>query len=267
VSSHARLRQFAASWAWDDSGVLVQQPVPGPLAMVQSVFAHGELVAFHACQRVREGTSGGSSHKLGITLPSAREHLATLGADLGWHGALSADVILTAGEPLFIDINPRLVEPVNAFLSGVDLIGAMLEAAAPASTQPASTQPASARPASAQSADAQADPPGGPPSGLPGVRTHQLLLAVLGAAQHGRRRDVLRELRQALTGTGSYRHSTEELARPWSVPVVAAALATLAAPPTWRRFTGGATSAYSLSPTGWQELLAGTGGMMLRARG
>ena len=31
------------------------------------------------------------------------------------------------------------------------------------------------------------------------------------AAQHGRRRDVLRELGQALTRTGDYRGSTEEL--------------------------------------------------------
>jgi hypothetical protein len=49
------------------------------------------------------------------------------------------------------------------------------------------------------------------PPATPGVRTHQLLLAVLGAAQAGRRRDVLRELGQALTRTGAYRGSTEEL--------------------------------------------------------
>ena len=75
-------------------GVLVQQPVAGPLAMVQAVFARGELVAFHACERVREGAAGGASHKLGLDLPEAREHMAALGATLDWHGALSADVIL-----------------------------------------------------------------------------------------------------------------------------------------------------------------------------
>ena len=125
----------------------------GPLAMVQAVFARGELVAFHACQRVREGAAGGSSHKLGLDLPEAREHMAGLGAALGWHGALSADVIIGPDGPRFIDINPRLVEPVNALASGVDLAGALVEVARSGSIQP---QPAAA----------------------PGARTHQLLLAV-----------------------------------------------------------------------------------------
>ena len=98
VQTRAELRPLAARYERDGvfgaGGVLVQQPADGPLVMVQSVFAHGELVAFHACQRVREGTGGGASHKLGLDLPEAREHLATLGTALRWHGALSADVIL-----------------------------------------------------------------------------------------------------------------------------------------------------------------------------
>ena len=79
--------------------MLVQQPANGPLVMVQSVFANGELVAFHACERVREGTGGGASHKRGIGLPEARAHTAALGAALSWHGALSADVIVTGRAP------------------------------------------------------------------------------------------------------------------------------------------------------------------------
>ena len=133
AGSPDELRQVAADYerlgAFGPEGVLVQQPVTGPLAMVQAVFARGELVAFHACQRVREGAAGGSSHKLGLDLPEAREHMAGLGAALGWHGALSADVIIGPDGPRFIDINPRLVEPVNALASGVDLAGALVEVA------------------------------------------------------------------------------------------------------------------------------------------
>jgi hypothetical protein len=162
----------------------VQQPAAGPLVMAQSVFAAGELVAFHACERVREGTAGGASHKLGRQLPRVREHLTRLGAALGWHGALSADVILGAEGPFFIDINPRLVEPANALASGVDLTGALLEVALTGSSRPQ-------------------------PDGVPGVRTHQLLLAVLGAAQRGRRRDVAGELADAMLRRGSYRDSRE----------------------------------------------------------
>ena len=135
AGSPDELRQVAADYerlgAFGPEGVLVQQPVAGPLAMVQAVFARGELVAFHACERVREGASGGASHKLGLDLPEAREHMARLGAALDWHGALSADVILGPDGPRFIDINPRLVEPVNALASGVDLAGALVEVARP----------------------------------------------------------------------------------------------------------------------------------------
>ena len=66
-------------------GVLVQQPVAGPLAMVQAVFAHGELVAFHACERVREGAAGGASHKLGLA-PAARRGSTWPGWARPWAG-------------------------------------------------------------------------------------------------------------------------------------------------------------------------------------
>jgi biotin carboxylase len=230
VTTVAELEHLAASWAWDSTSMLIQRPVRGPLAMIQSVFAHGELAAFHACLRVREGTGGGASHKRGIALPEARESIRTLGAALGWHGALSADVIVTDDGPLLIDINPRLVEPVNALRSGVDLTAALMQVArcGSAPRQQAST---------------------------PGVRTHQVLLAVLGAAQHGgKRRDVVRTLQHALTRTADYRDSTEELTAACSVPVIAATLATVISPAAWRHFAG-APRAYSLTPAAWQELL------------
>ena len=240
IASERDLCRYAARLDWRQP-VLVQQPARGPLIMVQSVFARGELVAFHAAERVREGVSGGASHKRGISLPAAREHLAMLGTALDWHGALSADVILTAAGPVFIDINPRLVEPVNAQLSGVDLTGALVEVA----------RSGTARPQAA---------------GHPGVQTHQTLLAILGAAARSGRRGVLRELGCALTRSGPYRHSTEELTPVrWpgtgadpaaAIPGIAAALATLVRPALWRQFVTGAASAYSLTPAAWQTLLA-----------
>jgi len=239
VSSAADLDQLARDGAFTAEGVLVQQPADGPLVMVQSVFADGTLIAFHACERVREGSGGGASHKRGMHLPEVREYLAALGGALGWHGALSADVILAAAGPLFIDINPRLVEPFNAMLSGVDLAGALVEVA--------------------RSGTAAARPPA-----TSGVRTHQLLLAILGAAQHGgRRRDILRTLGDATARRGDFRGSAEELtpvrgADPLAaVPVAAAAIATLIQPGAWHHFVGGAAGAYSLTPAAWQELLAG----------
>ncbi len=241
AGSPEELRQVAADYerlgAFGPEGVLVQRPVPGPLAMVQAVFARGELVAFHACQRVREGTSGGASHKLGLDLPETREHMARLGAALGWHGALSADVILGPDGPRFIDINPRLVEPANALACGVDLAGALVEVARSGSARSRAPQPAA----------------------VPGARTHQLLLAVLGAAQQGGRRDVARELVHAVLHRGEYRGSREELTPgrgdPLApLPVTAIALATLIRPATWRYFVGGSAGAYSLTPAAWRQI-------------
>ena len=242
AGSPGELRQVAADYerlgAFGPEGVLVQQPVTGPLAMVQAVFARGELVAFHACQRVREGASGGASHKLGLDLPEAREHMARLGAALDWHGALSADVIIGPDGPRFIDINPRLVEPANALASGVDLAGALVEVArAPARS--GSVQPQ--------------------PTAVPGARTHQLLLAVLGAAHQGGRRAVARELVHAVLHRGEYRASREELTPgrgdPLApLPVMVIALATLIRVDAWRHFVGGSAGAYSLTPAAWRQI-------------
>lgn len=240
VATRPELLRLAAQLDCRD-GVLVQRPASGPLVMIQSVFASGQLVAFHACQRVREGSGGGASHKRGASLPEVRAHTALLGEALHWHGALSADVILTAEGPRFIDINPRLVEPVNAFASGVDLLGALVEVARSGASAPQ-------------------------PPGVPGPRTHQALIAILGAAaSSGRRRDILRELLHAVSRTGHYRHSAEELTPVhWAgaaidpvtmVPLVAAAAATLIRPAAWQRFSAGATGAYSLSPAAWRALL------------
>jgi ATP-grasp domain len=197
------------------TGTLVQQAVDGPLVMVQSVFFRGELVASHANLRVRVGANGGASHKQSIDDADIRTHLITLGKDLNWHGALSADVILTNNGPMFIDINPRIVEPVNAWQSGVDLVGAMLEVAL--GTKP-NTQP----------------------KGKLGQRTHQTLLAVLGAAQTGRgRKGIASELFGAARHQGDYANSTEEMT-PWrgdwlsAVPLVAAAATTLLHPSWWK---------------------------------
>ena len=238
AGSPDQLRQVAGDYerlgALGPDGVLVQQHVAGPLAMVQAIFARGELVAFHACERVREGAAGGASHKLGLDLPEAREHMAALGAFLDWHGALSADVILGPDGPRFIDINPRLVEPVNALARGVDLAGALVEVARHGSGR---AQPAA----------------------VPGARTHQLLLAVLGAAQQGGRRDVARELVHAVLHRGEYRGSREELTPgrgdPLApLPVTVTALATLIRPAAWRHFVGGSAGAYSLTPAAWRQI-------------
>jgi hypothetical protein len=228
----------SAAGAFGDGGLLAQVPAAGPLVMVQGVFAAGELVAWHAVLRAREGAGGGASHKRSLGLPAAREDLQRLGRHLGWHGALSADAIRTEQGLRWIDVNPRLVEPANARRAGVDLVGPLLELA-------------------------RDDTPAAQPAGREGVLTHQLLLAVLGAAQRtGHRWPVAAELLAAARRAGPYRGSAEELTPlagdPLAaLPVAMAAVATLLSPAAWRWFVGGSVASYSISAEGWRELLDG----------
>jgi hypothetical protein len=229
---------FQQAGAFAAGGVLVEEPVAGPLLMVQSVFSAGRLLALHANERTREGAGGGASTKTSRSLPGAADDVQLLGQLLGWHGALSLDAILDKDGPVWIDVNPRLVEPFNAARSGVDLLGPLL-ALARGQAGPSTVV-----------------------GGTPGVRTHQLLLAVLGAAQSGRgRAGVARELLSAATRSGPYTGSTEELTPVAgdplaAVPVAAAALACLLRPSLERLFTSKAVSGYALTPQGWHDLQA-----------
>ena len=214
-------------------GVLAQRPADGLLLMVQAVFDRGRLVAAHANSRDRVGPGNGASHKTSRSPASIRPHLERLGAALDWHGGLSLDVIDSSAGPLVIDVNPRLVEPGNAMAAGLDLLGAYLDVALGAEPAPR-------------------------PDAVPGVHTHQLMLALLGAAS---RRTVLTELAGAATGTGPYATSTEELAptrRDLKAALSTTALATaLLLNPAWRaHLTGGAVDGYALGAHGWHEILA-----------
>ncbi len=96
-----------------------------------------------------------------------------------------------------------------------------------------------------------------------GVATHQLLLAVLRAAQRdGARRAVLREMAMAWRQRESYENSAEELTPlrhdlRTAFPVVTATVATLGRPALWSAFSSGAVTSYALTPAGWEEILAG----------
>jgi D-alanine-D-alanine ligase-like ATP-grasp enzyme len=219
------------------SELIAQSQATGHLAMVQAVANRGRLTAHHACLRLREGVGGGASLKESITLPGLAEILERLVTALDWHGGLSIDVIITDGGPLIIDVNPRLVEPANALAAGVDLVSAMLDAGGRAQAQQR-------------------------PSGVPGVRTRQTLLAILGAAeQRGARGAVLSEAFDAICARGNYAGSVEELTPVAgdpvaTIPVTAALVAMLIRPSLWRKFHAGAVGPYAVTPEAWNQILA-----------
>ncbi|HEX3794378.1 MAG TPA: ATP-grasp domain-containing protein [Acidimicrobiales bacterium] len=239
VTDHANLyeavSQFIDAGALFDGGVLVQVAVEGTFVMAQCVFDAGSLVAFHANERRQEGANGSGAAKRSLLVPGLQSDLARLGRALDWHGALSVDAIVTAERAYVIDVNPRLVEPGNARAAGTDLVSALLAVAVGMYVPPLK------------------------PS-RPNVLTHQVLMAILGAAQRdGRRRSVLVELARRLTHRGVYAGSHEELTphqgdwRTLLLPL-AAAVATLVRPSWWSFFTNGAVSRYALAPEGWRQL-------------
>ncbi|UGY18268.1 hypothetical protein [Bradyrhizobium septentrionale] len=169
--------------------VLVQDLITGTVEKAQSVFCRGTLTGFHAYRQIAAGVGGGEAIKESVSRPAIRAALETIGAHLGWHGALSVDVImpLDSATPLLIDCNPRLVEPMNAYRSGTDLVDLLLRVSLDETPAPLA-------------------------DGRAGVRTHLAMQALLGSASRdGTRRELIRECGRIAAGDGLYRGSTEEL--------------------------------------------------------
>ena len=193
--------------------VLVQQFVAGTTEKAQAVFCHGEMIGFHAYRQIAAGAGGGEAIKQSVSRPELRAYLATIGAKLAWHGAMSVDCVMPDGSatPRLVDCNPRLVEPMSAYLAGVDLVSLLLRVS-------------------------QGEMPAAAPEGRAGVRTHLAMQALLGCASRGgTRREFLGECWRLWTGGGPYAGSTEELTPvrlDWisAVPLAIIAVSLLAAP-------------------------------------
>jgi predicted ATP-grasp superfamily ATP-dependent carboligase len=220
-------------------GILVQAAVTGSLERTQAVFDRGRLLAGHIYRQIVEGPGGGDVLKISLVDAQVREIVERIGHALDWHGALSFDYIReeATGTPRFIDANPRLVEPMNAWLSGVDLPGALL------------------RISLGETAPAQG-------AGREGVITRLGLMGLLDAArQRNRRRDVLREIVLLASGTGRYHGSREELVPlltdPWcAIPLGVVIARLLRDPASASRFSESTVAAYSLTPRAIHRLRA-----------
>jgi hypothetical protein len=209
--------------------VLVQQLIAGTTEKAQSVFCRGQLIGFHAYRQVAAGVGGGEAIKQSVSRPVVRDYLESIGQQLEWHGALSVDYILADGNstPLLIDCNPRLVEPVNAYRSGVDLVALLLRLS-------------------------QGETPAPLPEGRTDVVTHLAMQALLGCgARGGTRRDIVRECWRLLMGRGPYAGSTEEFTPvrlDWfsAVPLAMTAMFLLVSPQSAVRLVKGGFGAHLL---------------------
>jgi hypothetical protein len=193
------------------------------------VFCRGQLIGFHAYRQIAAGAGGGEAIKQSVRRLNARALLAAIGEKLAWHGALSVDYVLPDDDatPLLIDCNPRLVEPMSAYLAGVDLVGLLLRVS-------------------------RGEISAAVPDSRDGVRTHLAMQALLGCAlRGGTRRVLIREGWRLLTGGGPYAESTEELTPvrlDWvsGLPLVVTAIFLLAAPRLANRLAAAGWGAHLL---------------------
>ena len=230
---------YVAQGYFEDRGeLLVQKEIQGSLVMVCGVFDHGRLKAWHACVRVREGVGGGASKKVSLPLPILGEHLQGLGFLLNWHGALSLDAILEGGRPWYTDINPRIVEPINGLLAGVDLVEELLDISL------------------GKEVESRA-----PKHGIEGVETHQLILAMMMEAEKGRGM-LLVEVFKALMGFDQYGGSVEELTPlegdvVWTLLLLVCLFLGLIVGGPWivRKLNKDTIANYGLSREGWEDIL------------
>jgi predicted ATP-grasp superfamily ATP-dependent carboligase len=193
--------------------VLVQEFIAGTTEKAQAVFCRGKLNGFHAYRPIAAGAGGGEAIKQSVSRPQIRAYLEAIGARLAWHGALSVDYVLRDEDatPLLIDCNPRLVEPMSAYLAGVDLVALLLLIS-------------------------EGETPAVADESRAGVRTHLAMQALLGCAlRGGTRRDIVVECWCLVAGSGPYVESTEELTPvrlDWmsAVPVAIMAILLLVAP-------------------------------------
>jgi hypothetical protein len=171
--------------------IVIQATASGVQCQAQAVLEHGSLIAIHCTSQRAVGVGGSQSARLSVDHPIVCSHMAQLGRHLSWHGALAVDYFFEPAtqQPLYFEANPRLVEPVNGVLSGVNLADILVRLSLGESFTAA-----------------------GMKVGKPGVRTHSLLATLLGlAAANASRRRIAGEVVHAAMGRGVYSGGREDL--------------------------------------------------------
>lgn len=212
-----------------DEEFVVQRQSGGCFEQSHGVFDQGRLVALCCTRRLAEGAQGGAALKRGVKRPAVERDYEIIGRRLDWHGSFSIDYFWDeeTGRPTYIDANPRITEPMNAFFNGVNL--AELQVRLSLGEHPASI-----------------------PHDTRAALSHNLVQVMLGAA--GERHsslDVLRQTARAALRKGPYRHSREGMTPvvddpPAVIALIAILGALLVDPATERRLTRGTIARYSL---------------------
>ena len=209
--------------------VLIQEAAAGAFEQSHAVFDRGRLAALHCTRRLREGAGGGAAVKVGVDRPVVRGHFERLGKALGWHGGLSIDYFWNeaTGRPSYIDANPRITEPMNAVVNGLNVADMQVRLSLGERTPPRASAHA-------------------------GRRSHNAIQALLGVAiRDGSRAAVIREAMRVALRRGPYAMSREGMTPirrdpPSALPVAVALIALLLDPRNAARLASVTIGNYSL---------------------
>jgi hypothetical protein len=213
----------------DGKPIMAQQPAAGQYGQAQGLFDDGRLLAAHTSTQRATGMGGSAAARLSAAHPIALQHLERLGAALRWHGGLTLDYMHVEGSPLFIECNPRTVEPGNAAASGVNIPHLQVRLSL-------------------------GETPSAPQVSRAGVRTHGMIALLMGiAGRGGSRWRLLEEMREAALRRGSYADSAEQLtpiARdpPSLLPLAFVATRLLLSPAGAKDLAGSVVERYSIGP-------------------
>jgi len=219
------------------SEIVVQQPAVGVQSVVQAIFQHGRLVGAHCAETIRVSAGGGPMLRVSASHPNVVEDVRRLGEHLAWHGPMFLEYFYDRGSggAQYIEANPRIGEPVNAMLCGVNLCELMVRISLGEQVEPV------------------------PPS-RPGVRSHLGFIWLIAASVKGAtRRQLLAEIWRMRMGTGDFANCENEITRPredWLsvVPATATTLQLLLCPRSADEIIRRTVDNYSLPEAGARQV-------------
>ena len=227
ITSETDLKSLVKVLSIDNERWMALQDIAGQYGQVQAVFSHGKLLAVHSSIKIGSGSGGSAAARLSINSAGTREHIEKIGQHLKWHGGLTLDFISHNHQPYYIECNPRMVEPANAYKAGVNFPKILIDLA--------------------QGKESKS----GISLGKPGVKTHSLLALVIGTAERTQsRRKIWQTIREWLFKSDSAEVLTpirKDL--PSVIPLVVIAIRLLLNPKSVKKLVAHTVDHYSVDST------------------
>jgi hypothetical protein len=209
-----------------DNRLMAQENINGHYGQVAALFDQGRMLAVHATLQAGRGVGNSAAARRSTDLPVAYSDVRAVGEHLVWHGAITFDFIMQAGRPMYIECNPRMIEPANAQCAGVNFPDLLTKLSA-GTPCPNTLQ-----------------------VGKANINTRSAQALLLGAAEKTKgRRVVLKQLRDGLRDQTSVEVLTPGLRDPPSIiPFVVVLFALLVNPRNASRLASSAVTVYGIQP-------------------